>query len=237
MAAERPLLRIQGLGRDYAGLAALDGLDLEANRGQAVAFVGHNGSGKTTALSIIGGRLEPTRGSVEIAGANVHDRNGPGTLRSLVSFAGDAPALYSDLTVGNHLELVGLAHGVDELERRIDGMLESFGLGNRRDLLPRELSRGMRQKLQLACALLRPFAVLILDEPVAGLDPPSRRALQELLHEAKGDGALVLLSTHQLDFVAGLVDRAVVLRDGVAAAIGPYEEVLTGDAIRDLGLK
>lgn len=231
------LLLVEGLGRDYAGLTALDNLEIEANAGEAIAFVGRNGSGKTTALSVIGGRLEPTRGTVQLAGVDIHRKDGPAALRALLSFVPDIPALYTDLTVVNHLELVGMAHQVPDLDRKIDGLLDRFDLGGRRELLPRELSRGMRQKLQLACGLLRPLSVLILDEPASGLDPPSRHTLRSLLNEAKTDGALVLLSTHQLDFAAGLIDRVVVLHEGVMTATGPFDEVLTGTAIKELGLE
>jgi ABC-type multidrug transport system ATPase subunit len=224
------------LGRDYGGVPAVDALDLELSPGDSVAIVGHNGSGKTTALTMLAGRLEATRGTVLIGGVDVHMRGGSATVRSLVSFVPDAPALYTDLTVSDHLELVGLAHGVQDLDARADTLLELFGLADRRHLLPREVSRGMRQKTQLSCALLRPFAVLMLDEPVAGLDPPSRRTLHALLVEAKGEGAVVLFSTHQLDFARGLADQVMVLSEGRIAVAGAYDEVVTGAVVHELGL-
>lgn len=214
-------------------MAALAAFDLEVAAGQAVALIGHNGSGKTTALSMLAGRLEPTRGTVEIAGRNVYRQGGSATVRSIVSFVPDAPALYADLTVLDHLELVGLAHGVEDLDHRIETLLERFGLEGRRHLLPRELSRGMRQKTQLACAVLRPFAVLLLDEPVAGLDPPSRDVLHALLREARSEGAAVLFSTHQLEFAEGLADRVMVLSDGSVDADGPYAQIVDYQAARE----
>lgn len=223
--SDRPLVSAHELGRDYGGVAALDGFDLEVAAGRAVALVGHNGSGKTTALSMLAGRLEPTRGKVEIAGRNAYRPGGSAAVRSIVSFVPDAPALYADLTVLDHLELVGLAHDVGDLDARVDGLLERFGLAERRHLLPRELSRGMRQKAQLACALLRPFTVLLLDEPVSGLDVPSRDALHSLLAEARREGAVVMFSTHQLQFADGLADRVVVLSDGRVEAAGSYAEM------------
>lgn len=232
----QPLIHVSELGRDYAGTAALESLDLEVDAGEAVAFVGQNGSGKTTALSMIAGRLEPSRGTVKFAGMDVHQRDGSAVLRSLLSFVPDAPALYADLTVSDHLRLVGLAHGVDDLDARSETLLQEFGLDERRHLMPRELSRGMRQKTQLACALLRPFAVLMLDEPMAGLDPPSRLRLQSLLGEAKREGAAVLLSTHQLDIARGLVDRVLVLENGRVAASDTYARVVKHDRAREWGL-
>lgn len=233
---DRQLVVAEGVGRDYSGVPALDDFDLVMDHGQVSVLVGHNGSGKTTAMSIIAGRIEPSRGSVRIAGVDVFGHDGSVAVRAAVSFVPDAPALYGDLTVSDHLDLVGLAHGVENAEERSDALLERFGLLSRRHLLPRELSRGMRQKTQISCALLRPFAVLMLDEPVAGLDPPSRRTLWSLLTEAKEEGASVLFSTHQLAFAEGLADRVVVLHDGRVAADGAYEEVSTSEVVADLGL-
>jgi ABC-2 type transport system ATP-binding protein len=234
---DAPAVVARGLGRDYGGVAALQELDLELTDGQAVALVGHNGSGKTTALSMLAGRLEPTRGTVEVAGIDIYRLGGSALVRSLVSFVPDAPALYTDLTVADHLELVALAHGVEEFETRVEVLLERFGLGERRQLLPRELSRGMRQKTQIACALLRPFGVLMLDEPVAGLDPPSRDTLHTLLQEAKADGAVVMFSTHQLEFADDLADRVVVLSDGQVVADGTYEAVVASGRVHELGFE
>ena len=231
------LLDISGLGRDYGDLTALDDLDLTIDAGTVVAFIGQNGSGKTTALRLIAGRLEPSRGTVHITGADVHDPQAAGHVRSLVSFVPDAPALYPDLTVLDHLHVVGFSHDVEAVDERAEGLIARLGLERRSHSLPRELSRGMRQKTQLACALIRPFAVLMLDEPVSGLDPGSRRALHLLLNEAKAEGAAVLLSTHQVDFVEDLADEIVVLRDGEVAAIGSYADIVTSGVAEELGLR
>lgn len=236
MTGDSKLVVAEGLGRDYAEVPALDSFDLVMEGGQVAVLVGHNGSGKTTAMSMIAGRIEPTRGSVHIAGVDVFGHEGLPTVRSAVSFVPDAPALYSDLTVADHMDLVGMAHGVEDADDKADTLLELFDLEERRQLLPRELSRGMRQKTQIACALLRPFAVLMLDEPVAGLDPPSRRTLWSLLAEAKQEGAAVLFSTHQLAFAEGLADRVVVLHDGRVAANGSYRELMASGVVRELGL-
>ncbi|MFZ0493558.1 MAG: ABC transporter ATP-binding protein [Acidimicrobiia bacterium] len=233
----RPLVVAEGLGRDFGDVTALESLDLEMNGSEAIALIGHNGSGKTTALSMLAGRLEPSRGTVHIAGVDVHRRGGSDTVRALVSFIPDAPALYPDLTVADHLDLVGMAHGVGDAEERTDMLLDLFGLEERRYSLPRELSRGLRQKTQLACGLLRPYEVLILDEPVSGLDPPSRQALHSLLRRVKGEGALVVFSTHDLIFAEDLADRIVVVGDGRVAVVGTRDEVVASGQARELGLQ
>jgi len=233
----RPLVVAEGLGRDFGDVTALESLDLEMNGGEAIALIGHNGSGKTTALSMLAGRLEPTRGTVRVAGIDVHRRSGSITVRSHVSFIPDSPALYPDLTVADHLDLVGMAHGVVDAEERTGMLLGLLGLEERQHLLPRELSRGLRQKTQLACGLLRPYEVLILDEPVSGLDPPSRQALHSLLQRVKGEGALVVFSTHDLGFADDLADRIVVVSDGSVAVAGTRDEVVASGRAIDLGLQ
>ena len=116
-------------------------------------------------------------------------------------------------------------------------LLGLLGLEERQHQLPRELSRGLRQKTQLACGLLRPYEVLILDEPVSGLDPPSRQALHSLLRRVKDEGALVVFSTHDLGFTEDLADRIVVVSDGRVAVAGTRDEVVASNHARELGLR
>ena len=228
------VLALRGLRKVYGDLVALEGIDLEVAPGECVALIGHNGSGKTTPLGLLAGMLEPTAGEVTVAGQDVRrDR-----ARAALSFVPDSPLLYGDLTVREHLELVGLAHGVGAgLDGRADELLERLELADRRDFLPGQLSRGMRQKTQLACALVRPFQVIALDEPVVGLDPPSQQALHRLLLEARRGGAAVVLSTHQLGFAGGLADRAVVLHEGRVVGQGAWAEVVAGEQAARLGLR
>ena len=133
-----------------------------------------------------------------------------------------------------HLELVAMAYGVDDsaVDARIDGLLDRLDLAARGTYLPRELSRGMRQKTQLACALIRPAALLVLDEPVVGLDPPSQVLLRDLLVAAKVEGVAVLMTTHQLRFADGVADRGVVLEEGRVADEGPWPELYARSAAR-----
>ncbi len=162
-----------------------------------------------------------------IAGADPHTEPEAEDARAALALVPDNPLLYDDLTVAEHLELVGLAHGVPEpeLAERAPALLERLGLHGRRDFLPRELSRGMRQKTALACGLIRPARLIVLDEPVVGLDPPSQALLSTLLTEAKAEGIAVLFTTHQLPFADGLADRAVMLQEGVVLDTGPWDQV------------
>ena len=215
------------LSRTYGRLVALAGLDLTVRAGECVALIGANGSGKSTAVRAIAGLIEPSGGSVRICGHDPHVEPDGVAARAALALVPDTPLLYDDLTVRRHLELVALSHGVaDEgIDERVGALLGRLGLGARDTFLPRELSRGMRQKTQLACALVRPAAVLVLDEPVVGLDPPSQALLGELLREAKRERTAVLFTTHQMAFAEGLADRAVLLEEWEVADQGPWAEV------------
>jgi ABC-2 type transport system ATP-binding protein len=222
-----PPLETTGLRREYGRLVALAGLDVTVAAGECVALIGANGSGKSTAVRAIAGLLEPTAGTVRVCGHDPHAEPDGERARAALALVPDTPLLYDDLTVREHLELVALSHGVYQRDThtRVDALLDRLDLGARGDFVPRELSRGMRQKTQLACALIRPAALLVLDEPVVGLDPPSQRLLGELLREAKAAGGAVVLTTHQLGFADGLADRAVMLAEGEVVDAGPWIDV------------
>jgi ABC-2 type transport system ATP-binding protein len=220
-------LQVRGLTRSYGRLVGLEKLDLELKRGECVALIGANGSGKSTAVRTMAGLLEPSDGTVSICGHDPHTEPGAEGARAALALVPDAPLLYDDLTVRQHLALVALAHGVvdDGVEERIDALLERLGLTARAGFLPTELSRGMKQKTGLACALIRPAQLLMLDEPVVGLDPPSQELLATILVEAKAAGTAILLTTHQMQFADGVADRAIVLGEGAVLDRGPWREV------------
>lgn len=220
-------LAVDGLTRSYGRLVGLHPFDLTLQAGECVALIGANGSGKSTAVRTIAGILEPTEGTVRICGHDPHDEPDAEQARALLALVPDTPLLYDDLTVRQHLELTALAHGVagDGADERIDALLERLDLTARAGFLPTELSRGMRQKTGLANALIRPSKVMILDEPVVGLDPPSQELLGVVLREAKAAGTAILMTTHQMYFADGLADRAVVLAEGEIVDQGPWDEV------------
>jgi ABC-2 type transport system ATP-binding protein len=222
-----PPLQARGLSRAYGQLEALRDFWLSVAPGQCVALIGANGSGKSTAVRLLAGLLEPSAGEVRIEGFDPHSEPEAEQARARLALVPDNPLLYGDLTVREHVELVTVAHGLagSEADARIDELLERLGLAHRRDFRPAELSRGMRQKTQLACALIRPTAILLLDEPVVGLDPPSQALLHAMLLERKAAGGAVLLTTHQLGFADGLADRGMLLGEGEVLDEGGYGEV------------
>ena len=222
-----PPLEALEVSHSYGRLEALRDFSLTIVPGQCVALVGANGSGKSTAVRTLAGLVEPTAGQVRIEGFDPHREPEAEHARERLALVPDNPLLYGDLTVREHLELVTVAHGLagSESDGRIDELLDRLGLAARADFRPAELSRGMRQKAQLACALIRPTALLLLDEPVVGLDPPSQALLHTILAERKAAGCAVLLTTHQLGFADGLADRGVLLAEGELADSGSYREV------------
>ena len=225
-----PPLEARAVSRSFGQLEALRDFTLSIAPGQCVVLIGANGSGKSTAVRTLAGLMEPSSGEVRIEGADPHREPEAERARARLALVPDNPLLYGDLTVREHVELVTVAHGLagSEQEERIDALLDRLGLAHRSDFRPPELSRGMRQKTQLACALIRPAVLLLLDEPVVGLDPPSQAMLHELLLERKAAGCAILLTTHQLGFADGLADRGMLLSEGEVTDAGDYGAVVAG---------
>jgi ABC-2 type transport system ATP-binding protein len=222
-----PPLDAREVSRAYGRLVALHDFSLTVAPGRCVALIGANGSGKSTAMRTLAGLLAPTEGQVRIEGLDPHREPEAEQVRARVAMVPDNPLLYGDLTVREHVELVTVTHGQagPDAQADVDALLERLGLEHRSGFRPAELSRGMRQKAQLACALIRPAALLLLDEPVVGLDPPSQALLHAILAERKAAGCAVVLTTHQLGFAEGLADQGVLLAEGEVADAGPYGEV------------
>jgi ABC-2 type transport system ATP-binding protein len=215
-----PALATTGLSKTYGDLVALAPLDLVVPDGQRVVLVGHNGSGKTTLLRMAAGLLEPSAGSAQIGGAAA----GSADARATLSYLPDTPVLYDDLSVSEHIEYTCRLHDAKGWEERAVALLHDLGLERRADDLPSRFSRGLRQKTAILLALIRPFGVLIVDEPFVGLDPRGREAFIELIDDAAAAGATVIVATHQLEYVAR-VERCVALRDGEIVFDGPPDTV------------
>jgi ABC-2 type transport system ATP-binding protein len=213
-------LETTGLAKVYGDLTALEPLDLVIPEGQRVVIVGHNGSGKTTLLRMAAGLLDPSAGEVKVVGAAA----GTMEARAAVSYLSDNPVLYDDLSVLEHLEYVCRLHDAEDWEERGVGLLAEMGLSERADDLPSRFSRGLRQKTAIVLGLIRPFSVLLVDEPFVGLDPPGRAAFIDLLADAGDSGATVIVATHQLEYVQR-ADRVIALRDGAVIYDGPPDQV------------
>ncbi len=202
-------VHIDGLTKSYGDLEALRNVSLVVDGGHQEALLGLNGSGKTTLLRIAAGLLEPTKGQVVLAG---HAAGSLGA-RAAVSYIPDNPVLYDDLSLEEHLEYVSRLHGKKDWEPYAAELVTRLDLVKRIDDLPSTFSRGLRQKVSIALAFVRPFEVLLVDEPFVGLDQPGQETLLELLGEAAGNGAAVIVSTHQVEYL-GQASRCIGLRDG-----------------------
>lgn len=211
------------LTKSYGDAPALGPVNLTVDAGQRVVLIGHNGSGKTTLLRIAAGFLQATSGVVRVAGHDV----GSMESRAFTSYLSDQPVFYDDLTVWEHLEYIARLHDTEGWEQHAVELLELVGLTDRADDLPTTFSRGLRQKAAIATAFVRPFDVLLVDEPFVGLDQAGRDALLELFRRAHRDGAALVVATHELTTVRE-AERCVALRDGAIIFDGP-----PGDADAD----
>ncbi len=211
------LLETSGLTRSFGPVVALHELDLVIRAGECLALMGPNGSGKTTAAELITGFLEPTAGWAKIEGMSTHHEPEAIAARARLAYVPDTPRLYDDLTVFDHLRLVAAAHGVvtDDLGERCEELLGRLGLAERAEFSPPQLSRGMRQKTAIACALIRPFSVLVMDEPVVGLDTASIEVLRQVVLESRAAGRAVLLMTHSEEFASSVATRTLRIEEGL----------------------
>ena len=192
-----PAIETVGLAKRYGDAPALWPLDLRIAAGERVSLIGHNGSGKTTLMRMLVGMLEPTEGTATINGHPI----GSIEARAAVSYLADQPVFYDDLTVWEHLEYTARLHGTDDWEQQAVDLVDMVGLMDRVDDLPMTFSRGLKQKAALTMAFVRPFDVMLIDEPFVGLDRLGREALLELLTLAHGDGATLVVATHELSSV------------------------------------
>ena len=186
-----------GIAKFYGEAPALEPLDLRVETGQRISLIGHNGSGKTTLLRMLVGMLEPSEGSATVVGHPI----GSLEARTSISYLADQPVFYDDLTVWEHLEYIARLHSTENWEQQAVDLVDMVGLTPRIDDLPMTFSRGLKQKAAIAMAFVRPFDVMLIDEPFVGLDRTGREALLELLKLAHGDGATLVVATHELSSV------------------------------------
>jgi ABC-type multidrug transport system ATPase subunit len=206
---EHAALHVDNVSKTYGNAPALDPVTLSIATGERVAVIGHNGSGKTTLIRIASGLLEASTGTVNICGHEAGSLH----ARASLSYIADQPTFYDDLTLWEHMEYVARLHQAAEWEQVAADLLDHLGLYERADEMPNRFSRGLKQKSAIALGFIRPFDVLLVDEPFVGLDASGKEALLELLDVATENGSTVVVATHELSFVH-TVSRIVALRDG-----------------------
>ena len=192
--------------------------------GDVLGLVGPNGAGKTTTLRALAGILHPTSGTIRIGGIDL--ASDPVAAKARLAFISDEPQLFDYLTVTEHLRFVARLYGVRDAEPTIPVLLEELELTAKKDSLPPELSRGMRQKLAIACGLLHQPSALLLDEPLTGLDPVGIRRMKETIMARAREGEAVILSSHLLHLVEEICTRILVIRCVQMVAIGTIAEVV-----------
>ena len=230
-----PLLLVEGLSRRYEDRLAVANLSFRVMSGTILGLVGPNGAGKTTTLRTIAGVL-PIQGSlqagrVEVAGFDVA-RDEIEAKRRL-AYVPDDPAPFDVMTVAEHLEFTARLYGLDDWERDAERLLERFELSDRSDALGSELSRGMRQKLSFCCAWLSRPKVVLLDEPLSGLDPRGIRSARAAIAELRDEGAAIVLSSHLLELIQALADRILIIDEGEKVAEGTLADVRAAVELSD----
>lgn len=220
------MIEVERYTKLYGDTVAVKSLSFVVRPGDVLGLVGPNGAGKTTTLRALAGILQPTSGSIRISGLDL--RTDPVAAKSRLAFIPDEPALFDYLTVTEHLHFVARLYGVRDAAPRIPVLLEELELTAKANALPSELSRGMKQKLAIACGLLHQPSALLLDEPLTGLDPVGIRRMKETIAARAREGTAVILSSHLLHLVEELCTRLLVIRRGEAVALGTIAEIVAG---------
>jgi ABC-2 type transport system ATP-binding protein len=218
------MISVHEFTRNYDTFTAVDRISFTVRPGEVMGLVGPNGAGKTTTLRCLAGIIAPSSGSVSIAGHDI--QRDPVPAKRALAFIPDEPHLFEHLTVEEHLRFIGRLYGVADAEARIAPMLAELELTDKRKVLSTELSRGMKQKLAIACGLIHDPSVLILDEPLTGLDPGGMRRMRATIQERARAGAAVVLSSHLLTLVEELCTSLFVIRKGQCMASGTIASIM-----------
>jgi len=228
--------------KSFGNISAVGNVDLEIRPGEIFGLLGPNGSGKSTAMKMLLGLVQPDAGSVEVFGIDV--KKDPVTVKRQVGYVPESPRLYEFLTGLEYLDFICDVFGMttEEKKERISEYLKALDLEGREGDMISGYSQGMKQKVALISALLHKPKLLILDEPLNGLDPKSARIVKDLLHELKAQGVTTLMSTHVLEIAEAICDRIAIMYQGRILALGSMDELrqkasLPGSGLEDVFLK
>lgn len=216
------MIEISGFSKRYGDFEAVKGISFAVPPGAIAALVGPNGAGKTTTIRTLCGILRPTAGRLVIGGADLD--TAPLDVKRRSAYVPDDPPLFDSLTVYEHLRFVAASYRLVDWQQEAEELLKQFELTEKRNTHASELSRGMRQKVAIVCAYLRHPDVLLLDEPMTGLDPPSIRKLKSSIADQAARGATVLVSSHLLSLVDHLCTHLILIRSGELVFAGPMDQ-------------
>jgi len=218
------MLVVEELRKYYRTVLAVDGVSFSVADGEILGLLGPNGAGKTTILRSIAGIVQPTAGRISVNGHELA-ADERGAKRSL-AFVPETPNPYEMLTVREHLRFIAMAYNtLDKFDERAESLIERFDLAEKRNDLVATLSKGMKQKLAVACAFIHDAQVFLFDEPLIGIDPKGARELKDMMTSAKAGGCSILVSTHMLDTAERLCDRILIIDRGKKVAEGSLREL------------
>jgi ABC-2 type transport system ATP-binding protein len=218
------LLKVDRLVKYYKKTLAVDGLSFDVGDGEIVGLLGPNGAGKTTILRCITGIVQMTEGRIEVDGIDLAKNEDQ--VKRRIAFVPEVPTPYEMLTVWEHLRFIAMAYQtMDRFEERADALVRRFDLYDKRNDLVLSLSKGMKQKLAIACAFVHEATTILLDEPLIGIDPKGTRELKDMIADARSRGSSILISTHMLDTAEHLCDRIIILQRGRILAEGNLAEL------------
>ena len=217
------VISVEDFHKAYGETVAVSGISFDVAAGEILGLVGPNGAGKTTTLKTLSGVIPPTRGRLTVQGFDV-ERDAVEVKRRL-AYVPDDPQLFPDLSVDQHLAFTAAAYEVDGADRRATQLVELFELAAKRNTPARDLSRGMRQKLAICCALLHDPVALLFDEPLTGLDPRGIRMLKEAICRRAEQGAAVIVSSHLLAMVEDICTHVLIIDAGQPRFCGTFAEL------------
>jgi ABC-2 type transport system ATP-binding protein len=218
------MIQVEGLTKLYGDFVAVSDLSFRVQPGEVMGLVGPNGAGKTSTLRCLAGIIPPTRGTIQVGG---HDlAQDPIAAKKLLAFFTDEPRLFDYLTVQQHLNFVARIYQVSGYETLAASLLEELEIADKRDALPGELSRGMKQKLAIACGLLHSPRLIYFDEPLTGLDPIGIRRMKDSILKRARDGAAIIISSHLLHLLEEVCSRIVILKSGRKIVDGTMPEII-----------
>ena len=232
------MIQLIDLTKKYSKVKAIDGINLEIKQGEIFGFLGPNGAGKTTTIKIMAGLLKPTSGRVIIDGNDI--TKNPLEAKKVVGFIPDRPFLYEKLTGKEFLRFMAGLYSIDtnSYESKISELLELFELGEWGDELIEGYSHGMQQRLVMSSALIHNPKVIIVDEPMVGLDPRGARLVKEIFKAISSKGTTIFMSTHTLEIAEEMCDRIAIIQEGKVIALGTMDELRNkADASKDQRLE